>query len=64
MRSVKHMPNNVAPTVWFADRDKRDSQAYRSGFALQRHIDDAHKGDVDPKCNACAELKRKMQDCQ
>lgn len=45
----------VAPT-------QRAMQAHKqqSGAALRGHVNSAHKGLVDPKCNACKELQAKM----
>jgi hypothetical protein len=34
-----------------------------TGAALKGHIDNAHRGEVDPNCNACKELQQIMEDC-
>ena len=33
----------------------------KKGVALMNHMDNAHGGKFDPNCNACREIKKKME---
>lgn len=38
-----------------------NKKGIKSGAFLEAHCDSAHGGKEDPKCNACKELKAKME---
>jgi hypothetical protein len=44
-----------------AKQKTRQIARYRSGEALQVHIDSAHGGVVDPKCPGCKEILAKQE---
>lgn len=33
---------------------------YKTGLALTRHTESAHEGKIDPNCQACIEIQKKM----
>lgn len=43
----------------FQDMREQQLVGYRSGRALKRHVESAHKGIENPDCNACKELRSK-----
>ena len=43
---------------------QRQATGYRSGEALQHHVDAVHHGTFTPTCQACREIKARETSCR
>lgn len=56
---VRHT-GGVNPNQDFARQKWQQKRGYDAGYALASHIDTCHGGVFDEKCNACIEIKKKL----
>jgi len=46
----------------FVNSPRDRAAAYQTGFALQSHIDSAHRGILSENCPACMELSSRLRE--